>query len=190
MWIYEKRLIYPIKIAQPNPRLAKLIAMLLGGPAGELSASMTYLNQRYCMPNETVRAILTDVGTEELAHVEMLQSMMMQLLKGASKEALRAANMDGWVAEFGENSFLANWNGESWTAAYVGSTGDPVADLTHNMGAEQRARAGYEGVMRQCDDPDAMGALQFLREREIVHYQRFGEALEKVYDSMGRKRCF
>ncbi len=190
MWIYEKRLIYPIKITQPNPRMAKIIAGLLGSAAGELTASMTYLNQRFHMPDKTSAAILTDIGSEELSHMEMLQSMLMQSLKGASNEALRAANMEGWVEQWGENSFLADAFGNAWSSKYVGSSGDAIANLTHDMAAEQRARAGYDGAIRLCDDPDIIGALQFLREREVVHYQRFGEALEGLYEKINSKKCY
>ncbi len=136
MWIYEKRLIYPIKITQPNPRMAKIIAGLLGSAAGELTASMTYLNQRFHMPDKTSAAILTDIGSEELSHMEMLQSMLMQSLKGVSNEALRAANMEGWVEQWGENSFLADAFGNAWSSKYVGSSGDAIADLTNDMAAD------------------------------------------------------
>ncbi|MBQ9942173.1 MAG: manganese catalase family protein [Christensenellaceae bacterium] len=188
--MYEKRLIYPLKNIRPNARMAKLIAFLLGGPNGEFSASTTYLNQRYCMPLPAVQATLTDVGTEELSHVEMLSTMMKQMLSGISIEQLRAAGMEGWAAEFGCCPFPANWNRESWTSAYVGTTGDPIANMINNMAAEEKARAGYEGVIRQCDDPDIIAPLQFLREREIVHFQRFGEALQMLYDHKDAKKCF
>ena len=190
MWIYEKRLIYPVKICNPNPRMAKIIAGLLGSSAGELTASMTYLNQRFYMPDKSSTAILTDIGSEELSHLEMLQVMLMQSLNGVSNAALRAAGMEGWVQQYGENSFLADALGNAWSAKYVGSSGDPIADLTNDMAAEQRARAGYDGAIRLCDDPDIIGALQFLREREVVHYQRFGEALEGLYDKINSKSCF
>lgn len=190
MWIYEKKLIYPIKITKPNARMARIIANLFAADAGEMSASMTYLNQRFVMPDEKSRAILTDVGTEELSHMEMLQSMLRQCLKGAKKDDLIRAGMYGWVQKYGENCFPADSESNPWTAAYIASTGDPIANLTHDMGAEQRARAGYEGALRLCDDPDMIGALQFLRMREIVHYQRFGEALEALYDKKDRKTCF
>ena len=190
MWIYEKKLIYPVKVTKPNPRMARIIANLFASDAGEMSASMTYLNQRFVMPDEKSRSILTDVGTEELAHMEMLQSMLMQCLKGASKDELIRSGMYGWVQKYGENAFPADWGGNAWTADYIASTGDPIANLTHDMGAEQRARAGYEGALRLCDDPDLVNALQFLRMREIVHYQRFGETLEALYEKKDRKTCF
>ena len=190
MWIYEKRLIYPVNISSPNPRMARIIAGLLGSAAGELTASMTYLNQRFHMPDKSSAAVLTDIGSEELSHLEMLQAMLMQSLDGASNEAIKAAGMEGWVQQYGENSFLADALGNAWTANYVGSSGDPIADLTNDMAAEQKARAGYDGAIRMCDDPDIIGALQFLREREVVHYQRFGEALEGLYDKINKKSCF
>ena len=136
MWIYEKRLIYPIKITNPNPRMARIIAGLLGSAAGELTASMTYLNQRYHMPDKVSAAVLTDIGSEELSHMEMLQSMLMQSLKGASNEALREAGMEGWVQQYGENSFLADTFANAWSAKFVGSSGDPLADLTNDMAAD------------------------------------------------------
>ena len=177
MWIYEKRLIYPLCEIKPNPRMAKLISMLLGGPNGELTASITYLNQRYCMPCGEVKAILTDIGTEELSHVEMLSAMMKMMLAGSTKEELRESGMECWFASHNCCPFPADCNGNNWTAAYVGTTGDPIADITNDMAAEEKARAGYEGVLKLCDDPQVIAPLQFLREREIVHFQRFGEAL-------------
>ena len=190
MWIYEKKLIYPVKITRPNVRMAKLIGNLLGGSAGETSAGLTYLNQRFSMPDERSRAILTDVGTEEISHMEMLQAMLRMYLKGAKKDDLIKYDMMGWVTEYGEAPFYADSNGAPWSAQYVGSTGDSIADLTHDLGAEERARAGYDAAIRMSDDPDGINALQFLREREIVHYQRFGEAHEHVYDLKDRKKCF
>jgi len=190
MWIYEKRLIYPLGDIRPNPRMAKLTAMLLGGPNGEFTAATTYLNQRYCMPCGAVQAILTDIGTEELSHVEMLSVMIQKMLAGATKEELRAAGMEGWVAAFNCCPFPKDQNGYSWTADYVGTTGDPIADITNDMAAEQKARAGYEGVMKFCDDPAIIAPLQFLREREIVHFQRFGEGLRLAKDRLGEKNVY
>ena len=186
MWIYEKKLIYPLGNIRPNPRMAKLLAMLLGGANSELTASLTYLNQRYCMPCPQVAAILSDIGTEELSHVEMLSVMMKKMLADASIEELRSAGMEGWAADHNCCPFPQNQDGYKWTGAYVGVTGDPIADITNDMAAEQKARAGYEGAMRFCDDPQVLGPLQFLREREIVHYQRFGEALNILNDYMAR----
>lgn len=189
MWIYEKRLIYPVKIMRPNVRMAKLIAMLYGGANGELTAGVTYLNQRYSMPDDTCKAILTDIGTEELAHWEMLGSMLMQSLNNAPLQEVQDAGMSCWLADHGMSAFPKDCFGNPWSANYVGCTGDPVADLTNDMAAEQKARAGYEAVLRQCDDPDYVAPLQFLREREIVHFQRFGEALNIIQEIMQHKSC-
>ncbi len=180
MWIFEKRLIYPLSIRKPNPRIAKLIGMLYGGANGELTAGITYLNQRYSMPDNVCRAILTDIGTEELAHWELLGAMMHQSLKGLSEQEIYANGLECYVSQFGNNPFPIDSVGSQWTSAYVGCTGDPVADLMNDMAAEQKARAGYEAALKVCDDPDYAAPLQFLREREIVHFQRFGEALNIV----------
>lgn len=190
MWIYEKRLLFPVCIKKTNVRMAKLALSLYGGASGELSAAIGYLNQRYSMPDNTVKAILTDIGTEELAHWEMLGSMIMQCLHGASVRELKENGMDGFYAEHSNNPFAADAMGNYWSSQYISATGDPIADLTSDMAAEQRARAGYEGVLKQCDDPDIIKPLQFLREREIVHYQRFGEALNIVQDKLNKKRCY
>lgn len=134
--------------------------------------------------------VVSPVGTEEMAHMEMLQTMLRQSLKNARKDDLIKYDMLGWVTAYGETSYYANWGGTPWTAAFAPTTGDPIADLTHDMGAEQRARAGYDAALKYCDDPDYANALQFLREREIVHYQRFGEALENVYEKKDKKMLY
>lgn len=190
MWIYEKKLIYPMPKLRPNAHMARLVASLMGGQNGEMTAATTYLNQRYCMPYERVQALLTDIGTEELSHVEMLSAMYTQLISDASLSELRESGMAGSKAMFGCCPFPMDANGNLWTAAYVGTTGDPVADITNNMAAEEKARAGYEGALRQCSDPDLAAALQFLREREVVHFQRFGEALNYINEQMGCKKYF
>ena len=180
MFIYEKRLIYPVRIKKPNVRMAKYIATLYGGANGEITASISYLNQRYSMPDKVVSGVLTDIGTEELAHVEMLGAMLAACLKDAPKSDLIKYGMDGWYTNHAEAAFPADANGFLWNAAYVGTTGDAIADLTNDMAAEQKARAGYEAVLNLSDDPDIIDALRFLREREIVHFQRFGEALNRL----------
>ncbi len=184
MWIYEKRLIYPLSIKKPNARIAKLLCMLYGGANGELTAGITYLNQRYSMPDNVCRSILTDIGTEELAHWELLGAMTHISLKGLTQEQICANGLESYVSQFGYNPFPIDSVGSQWTSAYVGCTGDPVADLMNDMAAEQKARAGYEAVLKVCDDPDYAAPLQFLREREIVHFQRFGEALGRVQEKM------
>lgn len=177
MWIYEKKLIYPVMVTRPDPAMARRLQMLLGGASGEFTASTTYLNQRYCMPVSCVRALLTDIGTEELSHVEMLSVMITGLLQGASIDEIEAAGMSCHRASYGCCPFPMDCAGNPWTAAYVGTTGDPIADITNDMAAEEKARAGYEGVMQFTKDENIYNALVFLREREVVHFQRFGEAL-------------
>ena len=191
MWIYEKKLIYPVKNLRPNARMAKLIAMLLG------RAEWRDDRQRHIFEPAVLHAggmCAGDIdghrnrGTEPCGNAEC--NARKCSLNGCSKDELRAAGMDGWAAEFGDCPFPVNWNRESWTAAYVGTTGDPIANIANDMAAEEKARAGYEGVIRMCDDPDTIGALQFLREREVAHYQRFGEALQILYNYYDSKKCF
>ena len=141
----------------------------------------------YCTPVFLLDSLC---GTDELAHWEMLGVMLMQSLEGANTQEIKEAGLECWSASHGIAPFPADCNGNNWTAAYVGTTGDPVAALTNNMAAEQKARAGYEGVIRLCDDPDFMGPLQFLRQREIVHFQRFGEALNIIQDKTAKKKCY
>jgi spore coat protein JC len=180
MWIYEKRLIYPVNIKKPNLHMAKLLLAQYGGANSELSAGVNYLNQRYSMPYDEVKSILTDIGTEELAHWEMLGAMITQCLRGASMQEIKQCGMSDWYVSHRRGSFPVSQSGEPWTASYVGCTGDPVADLTNDLAAEQQARATYEGLIDVCEDPSVIDPLGFLREREIVHFQRFGEALDIV----------
>jgi len=184
MWIYEKRLIYPVNIEKPNIYMAKLLLAQYGGPNSELSAGVNYLNQRYSMPNDVVKAILTDIGTEELAHWEMLGTMIRQCLRGASMQEIKQSGLSEWYVSHRCGTFPSSQSGEPWTAAYTGCTGDPVADLTNDLAAEQQARATYEGLIRVSDDPTVTDPLEFLREREIVHFQRFGEALDIVQSDL------
>jgi spore coat protein JC len=180
MWIYEKRLIYPVNIKKPNLYMAKLLLAQYGGANSELSAGVTYLNQRYYMPDDFVKSILTDIGTEELAHWEMLGSMIRQCLKGSSLEQIKQAGMSDWYVSHRCGCFPSSQSGNAWTTDFASCTGDVVADLTNNMAAEQKARATYESLINLADDPDIIDPLEFLRKREIVHFQRFGEALDIV----------
>lgn len=182
MWYYEKRLEYPVDIKQPDLRFAKLILTQLGGPDGELSASIRYLSQRYTMPTGKSKGLLTDIGTEELAHVEIISTMMYQLTKGTSIEELKKHGFDTNYAVHGKGIYPSDPGGVPWTAAYIQATGDPVADITEDMAAEQKARAAYERLILLTDDPSVKDVLKFLREREVVHFQRFGEALVMVQD--------
>lgn len=190
MWVYEKKLEYPIKVCYPNPRLAKDIITQYGGPDGELAASLRYLTQRYTMPIPQAKAVLTDIGTEELAHMEIIAALVFNLVKDASVDEIRAAGMDDYYADHDRALYFVNAAGAPWTATYIQSKGDPVADLHENMAAEQKARATYEHLIQLSDDPGVTDALRFLREREVVHFQRFGETLNLVHDWMDSKKMF
>ena len=187
MWNYEKRLQYPVKISQTNPKLAQIIISQFGGPDGELAASMRYLSQRYTMPYKEVTGILTDIGTEELAHVEMIATMVYQLTKDATPEEMKQAGLGSNYAEHGNALYPTDANGVPFTVAYFASTGDPLADLSEDMAAEQKARAVYENLIDLTDDPDVIGPLLWLRQREIVHFARFKELFE-IYEKELKNR--
>ncbi|MBI6874159.1 manganese catalase family protein [Clostridium aciditolerans] len=190
MWAYEKFLQYPVKIKNPNPEMAKIIITQYGGPDGELAASLRYLSQRFTMITGEAIATLNDIGTEELAHLEMVGSMVHQLMKGASIEEIEKAGMGPYYSDHGRGIYPASASGSPFTAAYIQSKGDPIVDLTEDLAAEQKARATYEYLINQADDPDVIEPLKFLREREIVHYQRFGEALRIVQDLLQEPHLF
>ena len=175
MWKYEKKLQYPVNIKKKDLKMAKYILTQYGGPAGELAAAWQYLDQRYNMPDERGRALLTDIGTEELAHVEMISAMLYQLMKGATLGELKEAGLGENYATFGRSLFPSDSFGNPFNMAYIKVSGDYIADIESNMGAEQRARATYEHLMDLTNDPDVLGPLAFLRQREIIHYQRFKE---------------
>lgn len=180
MWIYEKKLQYPVKIKNPNPRLAGFIIEALGGPDGEVGAAMRYLNQRYAMPSGKAIATLTDIGTEELAHTELVSAILYQLTRNLTPEEIKAAGFDKYFVNHGTGIYAASASGEPFTMAYVQSKGDAITDLTEDLAAEQKARAMYDHILRICDDPDVNDVIKFLRQREIVHFQRFGEALRTL----------
>lgn len=183
MWYYVKTLEYPINLQNSKDlRMAKFLIAQYGGPDGELSAALRYLNQRYTMPTKKSKALLTDIGTEEMAHVEMIGTMIYQLMSNASMEELEAVGLGGHFTNHGRSPFWADPNGVPWTAAYIQAKDDVVADLTEDMAAEQKARATYEWLIKQSDDYQIKEILKFLREREVVHFQRFGEALDDVQD--------
>ena len=190
MWIYEKKLEYPVKIKNPDPRMAKVIITQYGGPDGELAASIRYLSQRFSMVTPQARATLNDIGTEELAHLEMVGTMVYQLVKGASIDEIKAAGLDSYYADHDRGVYPISAAGNPFTAAYIQSKGNPVVDLYENMAAEQKARATYEWLIDLADDPDVIDPLKFLREREVVHFQRFGEALRIVQDYLDSRRHF
>ncbi|MBB6696495.1 manganese catalase family protein [Clostridium algidicarnis] len=190
MWTYEKFLQYPIKIKNPNPKMAKVIITQYGGPDGELAASLRYLSQRFTMITPEAIATLNDIGTEELAHLEMVGSMVRQLMKGASIEEIEAQGMGAYFADHGRGVYPASASGVPFNAAGIQSKGDPIVDLTENLAAEQKARATYEYLITMADDPDVIEPLKFLREREVVHYQRFGEALRIVQEKLQEPRLY
>ncbi|AEG58929.1 manganese catalase family protein [Desulforamulus ruminis] len=161
-----------------------------GGPEGELSASLRYLNMRYTMPTGKAKGVLTDIGTEELAHMEIVATLVYKLLEGASVEAIKAADLGAHYADHGKSLYWENAAGVPWVAAYVSATGDPVADLHENLAAEQKARAVYENLLCLTDDPCVKDVLCWLREREIVHFQRFGETLMEVQDFCKQKKFY
>jgi len=175
MWIYEKKLQYPVNIKNPNPALAKMIISQLGGPDGELAASLRYLSQRYTAPYAQVKGILTDVGTEELAHVEMISSIVYQLTKNLTPEQIKAGGLDAYYVDHTLGIYPSSAAGVPFTAAYFQSKGDILTDLHENMAAEQKARTTYDNILRFADDPDVRDPIKFLRQREIVHFQRFGD---------------
>jgi spore coat protein JC len=191
MWVYEKKLEFPIKVTRTNnPKLAKVIITQYGGPDGELAASLRYLTQRYTMPTGRSKAILNDIGTEELAHMEIVASLVYNLIKDASIAEIKAAGLDGYYADHDKALYFVNGDGVPWVAQYIQSKGDPIADLYEDMAAEQKARATYEYLIQLSDDPGVTQTLQFLRQREVVHFQRFGETLDHIYDHYGKNRFY
>ncbi|MDD2647324.1 MAG: manganese catalase family protein [Eubacteriales bacterium] len=190
MWTYEKKLQYPVKICNTNAALAKAIISQFGGPDGELAASMRYLSQRYSMPYNEVIATLTDIGTEELAHMEMICAIVHQLTKNLKPEQIKAQGFADYYVDHTLGLWPQAASGAPFTATVFQSKGDPITDLHENMAAEQKARTTYDNILRLTDDPDVLEPIRFLREREIVHYQRFGEALRIVQDNMDSRNFY
>lgn len=184
MWKYEKRLQYPVNIRKKDLKLAKYLVTQYGGSNGELAAAFRYLNQRYTMPDNRGKALLTDIGTEELAHVEMISTMIYQLMKDATIEELKEVGLDSHYAEHSRAIYPTDANGVPFTVAYFATTGDFKADLMEDMAAEQKARAVYENLIDLTDDPDVIAPLLWLRQREIVHFNRFKELYE-IYEKEG-----
>ena len=187
MWTYVKTLQYPVNLKSKDLRIAKCLISQYGGPDGELSAALRYLNQRYTMPTGCTKGILTDIGTEELAHVEIIATMIYQLMENASIDEIKKAGLDGHFTDHGKALYYADAQGNPWTATYIQAKGEPIADIYEDMAAEQKARVTYEWLITLSDDHDVKEVLRFLREREIVHFQRFGEALMKVQDALCKK---
>ena len=185
MWMYEKKLQYPVKIARPNPALAKLISSQYGGPDGELGASLRYLSQRFSMPMPELKAILTDIATEELGHLEMVGAIVHQLTRNLTEEEIKKGGYDAYFVDHTTGIYPSSASGVPFTAAYVQSKGDPITDLHEDLAAEQKARTTYDNILRFTDDPDVRDPIKFLRQREVVHYQRFGEAQPTKWNDKG-----
>ena len=192
MWTYSKKLQYPINITKKDLRMAKYLITQFGGSNGELAASLRYITQRYTMPDDKGKALLTDIGTEEFAHIEMISAMVYQLMQGATIQEIKEAGLESHYTEHGFSLYPTDSNGVPFTVTYFAATGDPVADLAENMAAEQKARATYENLMNLTDNPELLAPLSFLRQREIVHYERFKELYEeyvKKYYQPDNQQC-
>ena len=190
MWSYEKRLQYPVKITKCNPKMAQPIMSQLGGPDGELAASMRYLSQRYTAPYKEVQGLLTDIGTEELAHMEIISAIIYQLTKDASMEEIKKSGFDAYYVDHTLGIYPVSAAGAPFTATYFQSKGDPITDLTEDMAAEQKARSTYDNILRLVKDPEVCDPIRFLREREIVHFQRFGEALRITQEHLDSRNFY
>ena len=190
MFVYEKKLQYPVKIKNTNPALAKFIISQYGGPDGELGASLRYLSQRYSMPYPELKGLLTDIGVEELGHLEMIGAIVHQLTRDMSPNEIKKAGFDTYFVDHTAGVYPTAASGNPWTASYIGVKGDVIADLTEDMGAEQKARVTYDNILRLSDDPDVNDVIRFLREREVVHFQRFGEALRHATEKMNEKNVY
>lgn len=190
MWQYEKRLQYPVNIKNPNPKLAQVIISQYGGPDGEIGASLRYLSQRYSMPYPELKAILTDIGTEELAHLEMVGAMVHQLTRNLTEQQIKDSGFAPYYTDHTTGVYPVAAAGTPYEAMSFASKGDPITDLHEDLAAEQKARTTYDNLIRLVDDPDVLEPLKFLREREIVHFQRFGEGLRLAQDRLDSKNFY
>ncbi|MBQ6000950.1 MAG: manganese catalase family protein [Clostridia bacterium] len=190
MWSYDKKLQYPVHIKTPNPKTAQIIITQLGGPDGELGAATRYLNQRYSMPYDKTVGILTDIGTEELAHSEMIAAIVYQLTRNLSIDEIKASGFDTYFVDHTTGVYPVAASGVPFDAKYFAVKGDPIADLVEDLAAEQKARVTYDNILRLVDDPDVLDPIRFLREREIVHFQRFGDALSITQDHLNSKNFY
>ena len=190
MYVYEKRLQYPVRIKNPNPALAKFIISQYGGPDGELGASLRYLSQRFSMPYPELKGVLTDIGTEELGHLEMVGTIVHQLTRNMTPEEIKKSGFDVYFVDHTAGVYPQFASGTPWTAATIGVKGDIITDLTEDMAAEQKARTTYDNILRLSDDPDVNDVIRFLRAREVVHFQRFGEALRLATERMDQKNVY
>lgn len=190
MFVYEKKLQYPVCIKTPNPKMAAVIISQYGGPDGELGASLRYLSQRFSMPYKELKGLLTDIGTEELGHLEIVGAMVYQLTRGLSDSQIKEAGFDTYFTDHTTGVYPQAAAGFPYTAATMAVKGDPITDLHEDLAAEQKARTTYENLLHLADDPDVKDVLRYLREREIVHYQRFAEGLGIVQDRLDEKNFY
>ena len=190
MWTYEKRLQYPVNIKNPNPPIAKFIISQVGGPDGDLAASQRYISQRYSMPYGEAVAALTDIGTEELAHLEMVSAMIHQLTKNMTIEQIKDAGFESYFVDHTAGVYPQAAAGFPFDALSFASKGDAITDLMEDMAAEQKARTTYDNILRMVDDPDVIEPIRYLREREVVHFQRFGETLRNVQDKLNSSNFY
>ncbi len=190
MFVYEKKLQYPVRIKTPNPKLAKFIISQYGGPDGELGASLRYLSQRYSMPYPELKGLLTDIGTEELGHLEMIGTIVYQLTRNLDADDVKKAGLDAYFVDHTAGVYPTAASGFPWSAASMAVKGDVIADLSEDLAAEQKARVTYDNILRLSDDPDVNNVIRFLREREVVHYQRFGEGLRLATEKMNERNFY
>ena len=190
MFCYDKKLQYPVKIDRPNPRLARIILTQYGGPDGELGASLRYLSQRYSMPFDELKGLLTDIGTEELGHLEMVGAIVHQLTRNMKDEQYKDPTFAPYFVDHTNGVYPASAAGTPWSAMTMQVKGDPITDLAEDMGAEQKARTTYDNILRLSDDPDVNDVIKFLREREVVHFQRFGEAMQLLREKLNKKNVY
>ena len=190
MFVYDKKLQYPVKIDKPNPRLAAVIISQYGGPDGELGASLRYLSQRYSMPFDELKGLLTDIGTEELGHLEIVGAIVHQLTRNLKDAQIKDPAFAPYFVDHTVGVYPTAASGFPWSAASMEVKGDPIADLAEDLGAEQKARVTYDNILRLSDDPDVNDVIKFLREREVVHFQRFGAAMQLLREKLNQKNVY
>ena len=190
MFVYDKKLQYPVKIANTDPRLASIIISQYGGPDGELGASLRYLSQRYSMPYPELKGLLTDIGTEELGHLEMVGAIVHQLTRSLTDAQIENSSFAPYFVDHSAGVYPTAASGFPWSAASMAVKGDPITDLTEDLAAEQKARTTYDNILRLSDDPDVNDVIKFLRQREIVHFQRFGEAIQILREKLNQKNIY
>ncbi len=190
MFVYQKKLQYPVKIDKPNPRLASIIISQYGGPDGELGASLRYLSQRYSMPFDELKGLLTDIGTEELGHLEMVGALVHQLTRNLKDSQIKDSAFAPYFVDHTAGVYPTSASGFPWSAASMQVKGDPMTDLTEDLAAEQKARTTYDNILRLSDDPDVNDVIRFLRQREVVHFQRFGEAVQLLREKLDQKNVY